>query len=146
MLLEQPSENYVSWFLDPYALNVNSFSFDWKYNPHYISTHLFCLQKIKLDGADALVIAPLWPTQIWFTPLMDMLIDQPRILSNSKTLLTLPGQSQTHPMFPKLKLLAWRLSGNRAKATDIIIVMDNSTQKQYQVYIRILRTIQVILG
>ena len=114
-------KNYVSWFPDPYALNVDSFSVDWKYNLHYIfppfSLMARCLQKIKLDGADALVIAPLWPTQIWFTPLMDMLTDQPRILPNSKTLLTLPGQTETHPMFPKLKLIACHLSGNRLKVS-----------------------------
>ena len=47
-----------------------------------ISLMARCLQKIKVDGADALVITPLWPTQIWFTPLMDMLID-PSELQNS---------------------------------------------------------------
>jgi hypothetical protein len=32
-----------------------------------------CIKKIRLEEANAVVVVPLWPTQPWFTRLMEML-------------------------------------------------------------------------
>lgn len=63
-------ERYVSFFPDPEAVFVDAFSFPWKIDKFYIfppfSMLGTVLQKIQQDKADAIVIAPLWPTQAWF--------------------------------------------------------------------------------
>jgi hypothetical protein len=37
-----------------------------------------------LEEANAVVVAPLWPTQPWFTRLMEMLVDQPILIRRKK--------------------------------------------------------------
>lgn len=103
---------YVAWQPDPFATYINAFSITWTETFNYIfppfSLLSRCLQKIATENARALVIAPAWPTQSWFTPLMNMLVAQPLILPEG--CLTLPqGAITKHP--PKAKLLACLVSG-----------------------------------
>jgi hypothetical protein len=37
-----------------------------------------------MEKAKGIVIAPLWPTQPWFTRLMELLIDNPIIIPKTK--------------------------------------------------------------
>ena len=117
--LNNQLDTYISWLPDPHAISINAFSHDWGNNYCYIfppfSIIAKCLQKIQTDVAEALIVVPLWPTQTWFNKLMELLIDIPRILPLRKDLLTLPGVTKTHPLFPKLILMACRLSGNLSK-------------------------------
>ena len=73
------------------------------------------LQKVRADVSEAIMIAPIWPTQVWFCQLMELLIDIPRILPLRKDLLTLPGTHTVHPLYPNLTLMACRLSGDHSK-------------------------------
>jgi hypothetical protein len=68
-------------------------------------------KKTHTDIAEASIIAPIWPTQVWFNLLLELFIDIPRILFPSRNLLTLPGLSRVHPLHRKLILMACRLSG-----------------------------------
>ena len=117
--LNNKLEAYISWLPDPYAISIDAFVCDWGNNYSYIfppfSAIAKCLQKIQADTAEVMIIAPLWPTQTWFNTLMELLIDLPRILPVKKDLLTLPGVTQTHPLYPTLILMACRLSGSHSK-------------------------------
>ena len=60
---------YVSWKPDPVACHVDAFSFFWSGTFVYIfppfSLLNRCLQKLENDQTSALLIAPVWPTQVW---------------------------------------------------------------------------------
>src|SRR5207253_139614 len=59
-----------------------------------------------------ILIAPLWPVQPWFIPLLDLLIDLPRLLPVRPNLLSQQNRLHLHPSVPTLKLHAWLLSTN----------------------------------
>ena len=70
------------------------------------------LQKLQEDQARALVIAPLWRTQVWFPKICQMLISRPVLLPKEVSLLQLPqNRSKIHPLWPKLQLIPCLLSG-----------------------------------
>ena len=116
-------DSFVSWRPQPGALTTNAFSLNWNEFFAYIfppfSMILRCVDKIRRDKANAVVICPVWPTQPWFPVLLEMTSDVPRLLPHSATLLTSPTD-ESHPLIQTrvLKLAAWRLSGEafRSKA------------------------------
>jgi len=67
---------------------------------------------LQNPSAQILLVAPFWPSQIWFRNLTDLLTDWPRLLPPSPMLLK---NSATGMLFPKpetLRLTVWPLSGN----------------------------------
>lgn len=108
--------DYVSWHPDPNATAVDAFNINW--------TNLKCyafppfslvpqvLKKIREDKALVLLIAPVWTTQTWFSPLLQLLIDRPILLPKGDSLLFLPQSNALHPLKDSLVLAAWMLSGN----------------------------------
>lgn len=108
---------YCSWRPDPGASYIDAFTTDWgKFDYSYIfppfSVLARCVRKIQTDKVKAVIIAPLWPTQVWFTVLMRILVDIPVILPRTTQLLTSPNQDQEHPMSKKLVLVACKVSGD----------------------------------
>ena len=115
---------YCSWKPDPDCEFVNAFSVNW--------SNLFCyafppfslmgrvVQKIRQDRADCVVVAPMWPTQSWFSVLLQMLIDHPVILPKTEKLLTINYTNKLHPLRDKLKLMACIVSGNRTKSETFL--------------------------
>lgn len=111
---------YASWRPDPGAICIDAFTFDWN-NINFYAFPPFslvgrCIQKIQLDCAEGVMIVPLWPTQPWYSPLLQMLIDTPRTLPRRADLLQLPYADELHPLRHKLTLVACRLSGDPCKA------------------------------
>ena len=71
------------------------------------------------EKADIILVAPLWPTQFWFPKILQLLVNYPRLLQVTKTLLTLQSdKSKIYPLLQKLHLTAFKLSGNRSKVED----------------------------
>ncbi|XP_068739556.1 uncharacterized protein [Montipora capricornis] len=70
-----------------------------------------CLQKLVLEQATAIIIVPLWTTQTWFTNLLSLLVDVPRIFRVTKKVLSHPVRGDAYPLCPKLHLLACKVSG-----------------------------------
>ena len=74
-------EKYISFRPDPNAMVVVAFSISWTKQYVYIfaffSTLSMVLWKIVEDEAEALVIAPLWTTQNWWTQLAHLIVDFP---------------------------------------------------------------------
>ena len=113
---------YVSWRADPEALAVDAFTLSWT------NKFLYCfppfsligkvIQKLEQDGAQAILITPVWTTQTWFPKLKNLMIHQPVKLPRNKKLLTLPSdQEQVHPLYPKLRMQACLLSTKNLKPT-----------------------------
>ena len=107
---------YCAFEPDPGAVFIDAFSINWeKYKCVYIFSPFSllsrCIRKIQTDHAKAIIIVPLWKTQVWFPALLRILVDNPRLLPNSETLLQLKHLDKTHPMGKRLKLLACRVSG-----------------------------------
>ena len=114
--LNKQVDRIVSWFPDPDATYVNAFSLDWSDFYAYIfppfSLVMTCLQKVREDKVDCVIVCPMWTTQIWWCSLMEMLIDFPRILPSREDTLMLPHIRKVHPLHNKLTLIACRISGH----------------------------------
>ena len=107
---------YVSWLPDPEAVAVDAFSVCWSYKLSYAFPPFRLisrvLRKVEEDRAKLILIAPDWPTQSWYSRIMQMTIAEPILLPRSKHLLSLPHQpSRVNPLFPKLRLKAFLLLG-----------------------------------
>ena len=72
-----------------------------------------CLEKIRRERANLVLICPVWASQPWFPVALEMLCDVPRLLRRSPKLLTSP-LGEPHPLLSSnsLQLAAWRLSGD----------------------------------
>lgn len=117
---------YVSYHTDHKAVAINAFKIDWsEFHCCYIFSPFSVLgmvmQKIEHDGAEAIVIAPLWETQPWFPQLLRLLCREPLLLPKHKWTLTLPGRKgKVHPLHRTLQLVACRLSGKAYKIRDFL--------------------------
>lgn len=110
---------YFSWKPDPHAVAIDAFNQSWKQNINYLfppfSVIGSALQKIEQDTAEGILVAPLWPTQVWFPKLLSMLISCPFLLPVAKDLVTLPGNTMVHPLLKRLHLTVFRISGKVCK-------------------------------
>lgn len=112
---------YASWKPDPNALFVDAFSSNWKNYSFYafppFSLILKTLHKIKMDHATGVIICPIWPTQVWFPVLMQMLVRAPLVLPPD--ILELPfNPTLKHKQSKSLRLMACHLSGNSTLVKD----------------------------
>lgn len=110
---------YVSYTPDINAEAIDALSILWRNK----MCNIFCpfsqigsaLQKISTDETEAIVIAPIWPIQHWFPQLLQMVCKQRYILPNIPNLLTLPNEPQRNHPLKKMRLGAFRVSGNPLK-------------------------------
>lgn len=114
---------FCAWTPDPEAKYIDAFTLDWGlFQYAYIfppfSLLNRCICKIQQDKASALVIAPVWPTQVWFATLLKLLVEAPKILPRKANLLKLPHLEKKHPLSQKLVLMACKVSGERMKNKD----------------------------
>ena len=120
--LNKQIEAYASWKPDPFATFIDAFSVPWSgiylyaFPPFSMIGH--CIQKLQQDMAEAVMIVPVWPTQSWFSKLLEMLVDVPRNLPCRQNLLTLPHSTKTHPLWKKMKLMICRVSGESSKPSE----------------------------
>lgn len=107
---------YVSYRPDPFARHVNAFTLNW----HDFRCYIFppfsligrVLQKVRIDQAEVMMVAPHWPSQPWFTTFMEMLVKGPIFLSPHQDLLKLPqSPGSVHPLAGHLSLMVGILSG-----------------------------------
>ena len=111
---------YVSWKPYPGACRVDAFSISWSGKFVYIfppfSLLNRCLQKLENDQTSALLIAPVWPTQVWW--LLSLLEANPLLLPQDKDLIILPQSATLHPLRNQMRLMACLLSGNPMKQEE----------------------------
>lgn len=64
-----------------------------------------------------MLVVPNWPTQPWYTKLMQMVRAYPGLLPIQTDILTHPSQKGScHPLWQRLHLMAWKLSGQLSKS------------------------------
>ena len=122
--LNKKLNHYFSWRPDPFCCGVNAFAHSWDKMYGYafppfnqiskilykLSKHLSCI---------IILICPFWPSQPWFPSLSYFMIDFPLLLPSSSTLLRNPGDPESaHPLLPKMKLIACKLSANSYLQTN----------------------------
>ena len=93
-------ENYFSWQLDPDAQGTDAFRHSWTTLKGYAFPPFCmvgrCLRKVIADKVMRLVIvAPVWPHQVWYPLLLDLLVEPPVMLTQSATLLLDPKGTHT---------------------------------------------------
>ena len=57
------------------------------------------------------LVIPLWPTQTYFTSVLNLLIETPRIFKTSRMTLVHPVWTSPHPLHQSLVLMVCKLSG-----------------------------------
>lgn len=109
---------YVAWEPDPGAWAIDAMCLDWSnlrfyaFPPFSLLTR--CLQKVCLERATGIIIAPNWPTQPWYPVLKSLCVRSPKVINKGKNILILPSYPRKqHPLHQKLELLACLVSGRK---------------------------------
>ena len=116
-------ETYCSWRPDPAALAVDALSIPWSDHQAYMFPPFAlitrCLEKLRLEQASAVLIAPVWQNQLWYPLLLQSLADFPILLPPCQDII-LGQDGQNHPMAVQghLPLAAWPISGNPSMLAD----------------------------
>ena len=114
---------FCSWKPDPDAIHVDAFTICWSnysliyaFPPFSLLTKV--LQKIRAEEVECIIVAPLWPTQVWFPMMMGMAVDAPRVLPPVESILKKPQEETTHPLAARMVLIGVRVSGKITKVKD----------------------------
>ncbi|XP_048054335.1 B-cell receptor CD22-like [Megalobrama amblycephala] len=84
------------------------------------------LEKICQEGASLILVAPYWPTRIWFSDLVSLLHGSPMELPLRQDLLSQAGGTIIHPRPELWKLWAWPLRGPAISAYHAPLEGDSS--------------------
>ena len=119
---------FVSPFPDPQAWKVDALSFDWDsihayaFPPFPLISQV--LEKVsQAEDCQIILVAPYWPSQKWFTPLLTMLVDYPRQLPAWSNVVSQPGFSQ-HRSPEWLALHAWPLSSDPCRGEAFLETLE----------------------
>ena len=107
---------YFSRRPDPKAKFIDTFTVNWRpclcclFLPFSL---LPCeLQKIQVEQAEALIVAPYWPTQPWFSQILSLAAKELLIYQPTATDLILPQDPKAeHSLAEKLSLMVAVISG-----------------------------------
>ena len=118
---------YVSHKPDPFATYIDAFTLNWSGLICYIfppfSLIPRVLQKLELEQADAVMVVPYWPTQVWYTKFTHLLQGKPVTVTPHKENLILPNKPRTkHPLYQKLTLIIGYISGRNPSVKDMDLV------------------------
>ena len=124
--------SYVSWKPDPHVSFVDAFSINWAQFTHGHAFPPFCLtsrclQKIIHEMATVTMIVPMWTTQPWFTDVLNLLIDYPRVFQVTDVVLSILFSILFYPLSPKLYLMACKLSGVISLTTAFLRTLPKSS-------------------
>lgn len=109
--------SFVTWRPQPGAAAVNAFSQNWLDHAGYafppFALIAKCLEKLRRERANIIIICPVWPSQPWFPILLELACDIPILMKPSHDLL-LSATGEPHPLLQNdsLQLAAWKLSGD----------------------------------
>ena len=115
--LNNQLDRYISWRPHPGAMLTDAFQTSWKGLKGYafppFSLIGRCLQKVRTEESTIVLVAPVWWNQAWFPMLLELAVQLPLLIPHCNNLLLDP-KGQQHPLVcsNKLRLAAWRISGN----------------------------------
>ena len=128
-------KNYISWRPDPEAIHTDALTIHWAplkgyaFPPFNLISKT--LEKVMIDKAEIILVAPVWQAQHWWPVLLKLLISQPVLLPNNQTLLLDPSDpKRVHPMFPRLHLGVFHISTNAFKLRAFRQTLPNYLSQQ----------------
>ena len=94
-------ETCVSWQPDLKAKYIDAFAIVWScffraFSPFCLASR--CVQKIIQDKATEILVIPLWPTQPFFSMVLSLLMEVPRMLKVTSHNLGHPTLAGLHPL------------------------------------------------
>ena len=113
---------YCSFGPDPFSSHIDCFTTLWD-NPyiHYcyppFSVLHRVLQKMDEDQAKILLVFPFWPTQMWFTRMLERLMSPIVVLPTSPPVYLPWDLRRTHPLGARVRLCTALLSGKPSDRT-----------------------------
>ena len=75
-----------------------------------------CVQRIIHDQASGILVIPLWTTQPYFTAVLSLLTETPRVFNASVQNLVHQTLDGPHPLHQLLQLMVCKLSGDPCKS------------------------------
>ena len=125
---------FYSLYREPESSRVNALTQNWDalYGYAYpppppIALLPRVLRKIRLHPtAEVILVAPFWPSQIWFHPLTQMLVDFPRRLPDKCNLLKNSKTGELYPEPSKLRLVALKISASPTRHKGFLRQLLNS--------------------
>lgn len=107
-------EKCVSWLKDPYAFQIDAFTFGWESYYFYtfppFSIIARVLKKIRIDRAKGILVVSFWPSQPWYPIFKKLLIEEPLEFKPDINLL-LSSSRELHALRRNLTLVAGKRSG-----------------------------------
>lgn len=108
--------DYASFYPDPYAKNVDSFTMVWNFYfyafpPFNMISRV--LHKVLQEKAKGILVVPAWDTQPWYPLFKKMTVSSMITFKKSKGLLFCPYQNRSHPMSKRVNLHVAVVDGNR---------------------------------
>ena len=108
-------KKYVSFYLDHEAFAVDAFSMNWDKKVLYMfppfSVIPRILQKIQMDQAEVVLVAPIWKTQTWWPHLLKLLCQDWCIIPSAHKVLNLHHKPEKRHPLKHLQLGFFRISG-----------------------------------
>lgn len=118
--LNKQLDCFCSWTPDPEAKYVDAFTLNWAsfdliylFPPFSLITR--CLQKMKEERAKGWIVVPMWTSQPWMGPLLQMLVKAPRLITQQTNVLRHPSSAEEHPIMAHTQLMACLLSGDSSE-------------------------------
>lgn len=120
---------FCSWFPSQRALAIDALSISWEGMIAYafppISLIPRVLEHMSQFNCQLILIVPLWPRRHWYTELLSLAIDFPRILPEREDLLNQPKTKIFHPNPEIFKLSAWLLSTETSRQQAFLKESEN---------------------
>ncbi len=131
---------YFSWEIDPMAAARDAMAQDWSNSVAFAFPPLAMIPRVLEKLAQSrkclvLLLAPLWPRQVWFPRLLDLLVAAPVALPERRDLLSIPRSRTRVPprTIRTLHLTAWLLSAEPSRRRDFLKKLPVSQQRQGEV-------------
>ena len=107
-------QQYVSWKPDGGAVTTDAFSMRHWPNKCYLFPPnpllLKVVARLETESVEAILIAPVWPNALWYPRLLEMTVEGPLLLGNSRLILKDP-RTDTIPAVKINPLAAFKVRG-----------------------------------
>ena len=127
-------KKFYTWKAQPSALGTNALSHKWPNVGAYafppVALIPVVLNKILQENLkQIIVITPAWPTQNWYSKLLNMSIKEPIILPQTQNLLVDAQNQPPHLLnYKTFRLVAWTLCGTTSEHLDSLRKQPDSWQ------------------
>jgi len=79
-------EKYVSWRSDLNEIGMDALQLPWDNYSGYVFPPFYligrCLRKVREERAPLVLIAPVWKSKLWYTVLLELLVEYPLVIQS----------------------------------------------------------------